>query len=153
MILIIMWVPTAFAVVTAIESGCKFNMGYYVSKVLTRLSEWWCERRGENFRKAIVHADDARPRKATVSQQFMAQDAMVVAANPPSSSDLAPSDFCLFGHVKRLLRGESFGTGEQFLSAVERIARSFEKLTLTTVFLEWMMRPEQCIETNGDYIG
>jgi hypothetical protein len=119
--------PTGFAVVTAIETACKFNAGYYVSKVLTLLSEWLCERGGGDFRKLIVHADNARPHKATVSQQFMTRNEMVIAAHPPYSQDLAPSDFYLFGHVKDLFRGESFETGERLLSAVEGILGSFEK--------------------------
>jgi hypothetical protein len=41
----------------------------------------------------IVHADDARPHEATVSQRFMAANAMVIAAHPPYSPNLAPSDF------------------------------------------------------------
>jgi hypothetical protein len=41
--LTIVWDPTEFAVVT-LDSGCKFNAGYYVSEVLTPLSEWWRER-------------------------------------------------------------------------------------------------------------
>jgi hypothetical protein len=35
--------PMGFAVVTTMESGCKFNAGYYLSKMLTLLSEWWCD--------------------------------------------------------------------------------------------------------------
>jgi histone-lysine N-methyltransferase SETMAR len=66
----------------------------------------------------MVHADNAHPHKSVASQQFMAQNAMVVAAHPPYSADLAPSDFYLFGHVKGLFRGESFETGDQSLSAV-----------------------------------
>jgi hypothetical protein len=42
--LTIMCGPTGFAFVTAIESWCKFNARYYVSKILTPLCEWWCER-------------------------------------------------------------------------------------------------------------
>jgi histone-lysine N-methyltransferase SETMAR len=61
---------------------------------------------------------------------------MVIAAHPPYSPDLAPSDFFLFGHVEGLLRGESFEAGERLLSAVEGILRSLEKWTLTKVFLE-----------------
>jgi hypothetical protein len=57
----IVWVSTGFAVVTALDRGCKFNAGYYVSKVLTPLSEWWRERGCRNFRKLIVHADNAPP--------------------------------------------------------------------------------------------
>jgi hypothetical protein len=85
--------PTAFAVVTAIESGCKFNRDYYVNKAPARLSEWWRERGGGDFRKLIVHAENARPDKAIVSWQFMARNAMVVAAHPHYAPDLAPSDF------------------------------------------------------------
>jgi hypothetical protein len=36
---ILTWTPTGFAVVTALENRCKFNASYYVSKVLTPLSE------------------------------------------------------------------------------------------------------------------
>jgi hypothetical protein len=78
---------------------------------------------------------------------------MVIAAHPPSSPDLAPSDIYLFGHVKGLSRGESFETGERVLSAVEGFLGSFDKWTLTKVFLESMTRPERCIETDGDYVG
>jgi hypothetical protein len=78
---------------------------------------------------------------------------MAIAGHHPYSSDLAPSDFYLFSHVRSLLRGESFETGEQSLSAGEGVLRSLEKSTLTRVFLEWMRRLEQCIETNGNYVG
>jgi hypothetical protein len=63
----------------------------------------------------------------------MAQNAMVVAAHPHYSPDLAPSDFYLFGHVNALLRGESFETWERLLSAIEGVVRSLEKWTLTKV--------------------
>jgi hypothetical protein len=59
-----------------------------------------------------------------MSQHFMARNAMVIAAHPPYSPDLAPSDFYLFGHVKRLLGGESFEAGERLLSAVEGFVKS-----------------------------
>jgi hypothetical protein len=71
-----------------------------------------------------------------MSEQFMARNAMVMLANPPSSPYLAPSDFYPFGRVEGLLRGESFGTGEQLLLMVDGILRPLEKLTLTKVFLE-----------------
>jgi hypothetical protein len=86
--------------VSTLKSGCKFNAGYYVSEVLTLFSEWWCERGGGDVRKLIVHIDNARPHTATVSQQFMARNEMVIAAHHPYSPNTAPSDFCLFGHMK-----------------------------------------------------
>jgi hypothetical protein len=55
-IVIIVWGPTGFAVVAALDSQCKFNTGYSVSKVPTSLSERWRERRARDFRKLIAHA-------------------------------------------------------------------------------------------------
>jgi hypothetical protein len=71
-----------------------------------------------------------------MSQHFMAQYAIAITVNPPYSPDLAPSDFYLFGHVKGLLRGESFEAGERLLSAIEGIVGCFEKWTFTRIFLE-----------------
>jgi hypothetical protein len=82
----------------------------------------------------------------------MARNEMVIAAHPPYSLDLTPSDFYLFGYVEGLLRGQSFETGEELLSAVKGISGSLEKSTLTKVFLEWMTMLERCIEINGDYV-
>jgi hypothetical protein len=83
----------------------------------------------------------------------MTQNAIVVAAHPPHSPDLAPSDFYLFGHVKGLLRGESFETGERLLSAVEDFFRSLEKSTLSRDFIEWMRTLEQYLESDGDEVA
>jgi hypothetical protein len=63
-------------------------------------------------------------------------NAMVIAAHPLYSPDLAPSDFYLLGHMKGLFRGGSFEVGARLLSAVEGILGFFEKWTLTKVFLE-----------------
>jgi histone-lysine N-methyltransferase SETMAR len=120
MVLTIVWDLAEFAVATALDTWCKFNAGHYVSEVLTPLSEWWRERGCGNFGKLIVYADNAHPHKGTVSQQFMAGNAMLITAHPPYSPDLAPSDFYLLGDVKGLPRGKSFEAGQRLLSAVER---------------------------------
>jgi hypothetical protein len=93
-----------------------------------------------------------RPHKAAVSEEFMASDAMAIAGNTAYSPGLAPSDFYLFDHMKRLLGRESFETEERLLSAVESVFRFLEKWTLIKAFLEWMKRLEQYIESDGDYV-
>jgi hypothetical protein len=56
----------------------------------------------------------------------------------PYSPDLAPSDFYLFGYVKKCLAGLSFEDADQLLAAVEGVLEGSKKLTLQAVFLEWM---------------
>jgi hypothetical protein len=59
-----------------------------------------------------------------VSEQFIAKNAMVMAADPLYSPNLAPSDFYLLGYVGGLPRGKAFEAGERLLSAVEGILGS-----------------------------
>jgi hypothetical protein len=52
---------------------------------------------------------------------------MKSAPHPPYSPNLAPSDFYLFGYVKRCLVGLSFEDADQLLSAVEGVLEGIEK--------------------------
>jgi hypothetical protein len=59
---------------------------------------------------------------------------MKSAPHPPYSLDLAPSDFYLFGYVKRCLAGLSFEDADQLLAAAEGFLEGMEKVTLQTAF-------------------
>jgi hypothetical protein len=52
---------------------------------------------------------------------------MKSAPHPPYSPDLAPSDFYLFGYVKRCPAGLSFEDADQLLAAVEGVLEGIEK--------------------------
>jgi hypothetical protein len=71
---------------------------------------------------------------------------MKLAPHPPCYPDLAPSDFYLFGYVKRCLAGLSFEDADQVLAAGEGVPEGIEKVTLQAVFLEWTDRSKKCIE-------
>jgi hypothetical protein len=73
------------------------------------------------------------------------------ALHLPYSPDLEPSDFYLFGYVKRCLTGLLFEDADQLLAAVEGVLEGIEKMTLEAVFLEWMDRFRKYIATNGEY--
>jgi hypothetical protein len=75
---------------------------------------------------------------------------MKSASHPPYCPDLAPSDFYLFGYVKRCLADLSFENADQLLAAVEGVLEGIEKVTLQAVFLEWMDRSRKCIAPNGE---
>jgi hypothetical protein len=76
---------------------------------------------------------------------------MKLALPPPHSPDLVPSDFYVFGNVKRCLAGLSFEDADQLLAAVEGVLEGIQKVTLQAVFLEWMNRLRKCTGTNGEY--
>jgi hypothetical protein len=81
-----------------------------------------------------VHADDARPHIAKVMLDSMERNAMKRAPHPSYSLDLTSSDFYLFSHVKKLLRGYEFADREALLHAIEDILSDIEKRYWKTFF-------------------
>jgi hypothetical protein len=77
---------------------------------------------------------------------------MEKAPHPPYSPDLAPLDFFLFGHVKRMLCGCAFGSSGELLSTAGGILAGIEKPIMINVFHEWRKRLQKCIDTEGEYI-
>jgi histone-lysine N-methyltransferase SETMAR len=80
-----------------------------------------------NERELLVHADNAGLHTAKLSTQCFNENRIRSAPHPPYSSDLAPSDFYLFGYVKKCLAGLSFEDADQLLAAVEGVLEGNEK--------------------------
>jgi hypothetical protein len=74
------------------------------------------------------------------------------ASHPAYSADLAPSDFCLFGYVKQPLSRCKFANQDSLLQAVSDILVGIEKVTLESLFHNWMERLCQCSATSGEYV-
>jgi hypothetical protein len=149
--LTIIWNPSGFHLITVFEKGCKFNTGYCIAEILEPLSQWRSIEAAGNDRKLLVHANKARSHTAKLSTQYFNENRMKSAPHPPYSPNLAPSDFYLFGDIKRCLAGLSFEDADQVLAAVEGVLEDIEKVTLQSVFLEDLDRLRKCITANGEY--
>jgi hypothetical protein len=114
----------------------QVNANYYVAEILDQLSEWLSVEAAGNERKLLVHADNARPHTAKLPTQYYRENQIKSAPYPPYSPDLPPSDFSLFGNVKRCLAGISFEDADQLPAAVEGVLKGIKKVTLQAVFLE-----------------
>jgi hypothetical protein len=121
MIFTIVWNPSGFHLINVLLNGCKFNASHYETDILGPVVDWRTVQARESNRKLIIHPDNARLHVATMTQQFLEQNAMKKAPHPAYSPDLAPLDFCLFGNVKKLLAGQEFSDGEALLGAINEI--------------------------------
>jgi histone-lysine N-methyltransferase SETMAR len=128
--LTIVWNPRAFHLTKVLENDRKFNPGYCIAEIVEPLSQWRSIEAGGNERKLLVHADNARPHTAKLSTQYFNENRMKSAPYPPYSPDLAPSDFYLFGYVKRCLAGLLFEDADQLLAVVEGVLEAIEKATV-----------------------
>jgi hypothetical protein len=65
-----------------------------------------------------IHIDDAKPHNSGLSLRKTEELGFTWLPQPPYSPDLAPSDFFLFGYLKKELQGMNFRSGNQVISAV-----------------------------------
>jgi hypothetical protein len=124
--------------------------GFYLIQVLDKGRKCSTETAG-NERKFLVHANNARPHTTKLSTQYFNENRRKSAPHPPGSPDLTPSDFYLFGYVKKCLAGLSFEDADRLLAAVEGVLEALEKVTLQAVFLEWMDRLRKYIAIDWEY--
>jgi hypothetical protein len=139
--------------VKALPKGGKFSAQYYTNNILIVISDWRRLAGKRSPNKLWVHADNARPQNAKVSTDFIAINQMKQAPHLPYSQDLAPSDFFLFGYVKRKLMGYHAESSSELLIRIPVILSEIRRETLNAVFLEWMERLPKCIHANVEYIG
>jgi hypothetical protein len=97
-----------------------------------------------------LHANNCRPQTAKVSTDYITRNEMNRAPHPPYSPDLAPSDFFLFGEVKRKLMGYRAERESQLLVRIRVILAEIPWGLLNAVFVKWMDRVHKCIDTDGD---
>jgi hypothetical protein len=87
-----------------------------------------------------------------MTSQFLEQNSMQREPHPAYSPDLAPSDFYPFGYVRQLLSGCQFADQDFLLQAVSDILVGIEKVTLESVFHNWMERLCQRSASGGEYV-
>jgi hypothetical protein len=93
----------------------SFNACYSIAEILKPLSQWHSIEAAGRERKLLVHADNARPHPAKLSTQYFNKNRMKSAPHSPYSPGLAPSEFYLFGYVKKCLASLSFDDADQLL--------------------------------------
>jgi histone-lysine N-methyltransferase SETMAR len=114
----IAWNPLGFPLIVALPNGCTFNAEYYRNNILATLTQLEPE---DDGRKFVVHADNARAHTAQKCRTFCEENGLRLAPHPPYSSDLAPSNFFLFGYAKEPLKGMMFSSYEELLDAMGEV--------------------------------
>jgi hypothetical protein len=97
--------------------------------------------------KLWLHADNARAHTPNVWTDHITRNEMKRAPHPPYSPVLAPSDFILFGYVKRNMMGYRAESESELLVRIPMILVEIPRDVLNAVFLEWMDLPQKYIDT------
>jgi hypothetical protein len=115
-------------------------------KPVIRLKCW-----GLLSKRVLLLHDNTHPHTAAHTVDTLRALKFEVLKHPPYSTDLAPSDFHLFGPMKEHLWGQKF-TDDEVMEAVQ----SWLKATPKSFFLEGIRklvdRWTKCVAKQGDYV-
>lgn len=100
----------------------------------------------------LLQHDNARPHTSNATNEAIERLGFHVLPHPPYSPDLAPSDFYLFRHLKKVLKGTRYSSGVELKAAVASFfcnqTPEFYETGIRKLISRWI----RCIELDGDYV-
>jgi hypothetical protein len=150
--LIVLWSIIGFPVVNLMISQRGFNSEYFFTAIMqSLLDKRFPEGRPAHTSRLMVHFDNCRVHFSKLSLKFFDENSLRRVPLPLYSSDIAPSDFWLFGHMKIALEGSHFKEPENLLETITEFLKEMHSSKLMIVFHHWIERVRWVIEHNGDY--
>lgn len=148
LMLTIFWDQSGVICTDFAEKGLRINSTYYSNLVDT------CRR---NRRKPQglplwLLQDNAPIHKSAETMAVIEKNGFVLLDHPPYSPDLAPSDFYLFRHMKKHLRGKIYQNPADLKQSVELFLKDQSPVFFKNAFLELIHRWKKCVDQNGSYI-
>jgi histone-lysine N-methyltransferase SETMAR len=95
-------------------------------------------------KKVLLHHNNARPHTAAAKVETELQLGFEILQHPPDSPDLAPSDYHIFGPLKKALRGRGFASDEE----LKRAAENYFSAGIQAL----VERYNKCIVLQDDYV-
>jgi transposase len=96
--------------------------------------------------------DNARPHTVALMMATLVKLKWDVLPHPSYSPDLAPSDYHLFGPMKRVLGGKWFRNNDEVIAAVQSCIHEQPKTFFETGIKKLPKRWHKCMAVNRDYI-
>lgn len=135
-----------------ISKGSTMNANHYV-KVLEELRyNIRNKRRGSLQGGLFLLHDNASSHTAKIVKAALDRSAFWKIDHPPYSPDLAPCDYYLFPHMKKIIRGRRFESDNELISCVHSMLNSFTKEFFSEGMKKLIQRAKRCIELGGDYV-
>lgn len=135
-----------------LETG-TINAAYYAELLKGPVRQKLAEKRpGKLHARPLLQHDNARPHTASHTVSTIGDLRWELLPHPAYSPDLAPSDYHLFGPMKKSLRGHHFSC----LTEVKRVLNRWVDTTPRSFFDDGLrklvQRWKKCVDLKGDYV-
>jgi histone-lysine N-methyltransferase SETMAR len=152
-IVTVFWDCEGIILVDYLEKGRTINAEYYSNLLKNDLREALKEKRpGKLDSRPLLQHDNARPHTARFTMATINELKWELLPHPAYSPDLAPSDYHLFGPLKKPLRGIHFETVNDLRSAVNKWIKVTPAEFYAAGLRKLTDRWRKCIDLKGEYI-
>jgi histone-lysine N-methyltransferase SETMAR len=95
------------------------NVQYYSTLLNEKVKPTVCSKQRKRQDSVCFLQDNARPHTAALTMATLLKLKWDVLPHPPYSPDLAPSDYHLFGPIKRVLGSKRLRNNDEVIAAVQ----------------------------------
>ena len=99
-----------------------------------------------------LHLDNCKVHTSKITSEKIKELDLIKVPHPTYSPDIAPSDFYLFGDMKRKLQGKSFDDPQDLKESILKIISKISPEILNNVFKEWLKRCRSLSGSDGSYL-
>ena len=148
----IFWDADGVLLIDYKPNGSSINGAYYAQLLMKLKEAIKQKRRGKLTSGVLLLHDNAPVHKAKVAQDAIQQCGFEELRHPPYSPDLAPSDYYLFRHLKKHLRGTRYFDNEELQWATEDWLRGQSDCFYSQGIRSLRDKWSKCVVKQGDYI-
>lgn len=98
-----------------------------------------------------IQMDNAPVHTSRIAQEKIKEAGFLAIHHPPYSPDLAPSDYCLFGELKKHLRGKMFESAEDLEECVRSFFDDLPPSFYHDAFEDLPVRWRKCVDSEGNW--
>jgi histone-lysine N-methyltransferase SETMAR len=149
----VFWDCEGIILIDYLPQGRTINADYYSDLLKGPLHEALKKKRCRKLHlRPLLQQDNARPHTARRTIDVIAELKWELLPHPPYSPDLAPSDYHLFGELKKPLRGIHFDSLKAVQKAVNNWVSSTPEKFFENGLKKLIKHWYKCIELKGDYV-
>lgn len=148
----VFWDKDGIILIDWLEPGTTINSESYVTTLRSLRRAIQRKRPGKWAKGVLLQHDNARPHTSRATTTAINELGFQVLPHPPYSPDLAPSDYHLFGALKKPLRGHHFADFQELQDAVRTWVRQTPKKWFAEGIEKLPHRWRKCVVLNGDYV-
>jgi hypothetical protein len=150
--LVVLWGIGELHVVDLMTEKHSYNTQYFLSHILeSLLLAVFPDGRKPHPRRLTLHLDNCRVHCLKGSKNAFVETFILRVPHPPSSSELAPSDFWLFRYMKAAVAGQQLPGPEDLLTGIQEFLSEIQRSELEFIFHHWIERGQRVLDNDGDY--